>query len=415
MRRTPYVFGVIPARGGSKGLPGKNLRMLGTLSLIGHAVASSREAHAADALHRLDRQPGASPTRRAGTAPRCRSCARPSWRATRRAWCRSSSTRCAGSRRRSACGPTSSSRSSRRRRSGSAPTSTRPSRRSIETGADSAQTVTEACYHPFFMKTLDGDRTIALFHDGHKYVRRQDAPPVYQPSGAVYVTRYDVLMHEAQVLGQDNRAVVKDFEASVNIDTEWDFLLAELLLREGRAPIPAERRLTRRDGPPPGDPRRRRPRARGRPTSPRRAAGPSSASPTGRRAEATRTRRRRRPAEAHPLRDDRRRQSSASGTPRSPRRAELFDRLRASGWRSPHSSIRAPRSRRSARVGQGSVVFPAAVLGAGVDGRRQRRHLQRRGRRARVPYRRSRLRLAGRDPVGCRRTSRSARSSARAR
>jgi hypothetical protein len=31
------------------------------------------------------------------------------------------------------------------------------------------------------------------------------------------------------------------FEASVNIDTEWDFLLAELLLARGRAPIPASR------------------------------------------------------------------------------------------------------------------------------------------------------------------------------
>ncbi|PYN94760.1 MAG: acylneuraminate cytidylyltransferase, partial [Candidatus Rokuibacteriota bacterium] len=40
----PYAFGVIPARGGSKGLPGKNLRRLGALSLIGHAIASAREA-----------------------------------------------------------------------------------------------------------------------------------------------------------------------------------------------------------------------------------------------------------------------------------------------------------------------------------------------------------------------------------
>jgi hypothetical protein len=48
-------------------------------------------------------------------------------------------------------------------------------------------------------------------------------------------------MHEGKVLGQDNRAVVKDFESSVNIDTEWDFLMAELLLGRGRAPVPAER------------------------------------------------------------------------------------------------------------------------------------------------------------------------------
>src|SRR5262249_1276954 len=105
-----------------------------------------------------------------------------------------------------------------------------------DTGADSAQTVTEAAYHPFFMKTLDGDRTIPLFPDGHRYVRRQDAPAVYQPSGAVYVTRYDVLMRDGHVLGKDNRAVVMDFEPSVNLDTEWDFLMAELLLRERRVP-----------------------------------------------------------------------------------------------------------------------------------------------------------------------------------
>src|SRR4030095_9172261 len=42
-----------------------------------------------------------------------------------------------------------------------------------DTAADSAQTLVEASYHPFFMKTLDGDRTIALFADGKKYVRRQ--------------------------------------------------------------------------------------------------------------------------------------------------------------------------------------------------------------------------------------------------
>src|SRR2546422_3487765 len=44
MTATPYAFGVIPARGGSKGLPGKNLRKLGALSLIGQAVASARES-----------------------------------------------------------------------------------------------------------------------------------------------------------------------------------------------------------------------------------------------------------------------------------------------------------------------------------------------------------------------------------
>src|SRR2546428_13035474 len=44
MSAPPYAFGVIPARGGSKGLPGKNLRKLGALSLLGQAIASARES-----------------------------------------------------------------------------------------------------------------------------------------------------------------------------------------------------------------------------------------------------------------------------------------------------------------------------------------------------------------------------------
>lgn len=237
----PYVLGVIPARGGSKGLPGKNLRVLGRLSLLGHAIASAREAtrltrfivstdspaiadearrHAAEVPFL---RPAELATDEAGMVPVLQHAVR---------WLESA----AGTRPDFVVTlqPTSPFRTGA--------DIDQTVGKLLETGADSAQTVTEATYHPFFMKTLDGDRTVPLFPDGHKYVRRQDAPPVYQPSGAVYVTRYEVLMHEGRVLGADNRAVVSDFEPSVNIDTEWDFLLAELVLREGRAPVPPERR-----------------------------------------------------------------------------------------------------------------------------------------------------------------------------
>ncbi|MGH7356561.1 MAG: cytidylyltransferase domain-containing protein [Candidatus Rokuibacteriota bacterium] len=236
----PCALAVIPARGGSKELPGKNLRRLGALSLIGHAVASCRESArltrfivstdsdeiAAEARRHGAEvpflRPAALATDEAGMVPVLQHAVR---------WLEASG------------GPRPDLVVTIQ------PTS--PFRvgadidetiaKVVETGADSAQTVTEAAYHPFFMKTLDGDRTVPLFDDGHKYVRRQDAPTVYQPSGAVYVTRYETLMTEGRVLGADNRAVVRGFEASVNIDTEWDFLLAELVLREGRAPIPRSR------------------------------------------------------------------------------------------------------------------------------------------------------------------------------
>lgn len=239
--KTPYAFGVIPARGGSKGLPGKNLRKLGAFSLIGQAIASAREAALlARFIVSTDSPEIAKEARRHGAEVPF---LRPAEFATDQAgmlpvlqhavrWLESS----AGVRPDLivTLQPTSPFRT------GAEIDAT--IRRVIGTGSDSAQTLSETSYHPYFMKTLEGDRTVALFPNGHKFVRRQDAPPVYQPSGAVYVTRFATLMEQGHILGEDNRGVVMGFEASVNIDTEWDFLLAELLLREGRAPIPAGRR-----------------------------------------------------------------------------------------------------------------------------------------------------------------------------
>ena len=241
MAATPFALGVIPARGGSKGLPGKNLRKLGALSLIGHAVASAREASwLTRFIVSTDSAEIAEEAKRHGAEVPF---LRPAELATDQAgmlgvlqhavrWLESS----AGVRPDLivTLQPTSPFRT------GMEIDAT--IRKVADTGADSAQTLAEASYHPFFMKTLEGDRTAALFPDGHRYVRRQDAPPVYQPSGAVYVTRYATLMAQGHILGEDNRGIVMGFEASVNIDTEWDFLLAELLLREGRAPLPPGRR-----------------------------------------------------------------------------------------------------------------------------------------------------------------------------
>jgi len=238
---TAYAFGVIPARGGSKGLPGKNLRTLGGLSLIGQAVASAREAALLmRCIVSTDSAAIAEEAMRCGAEVPF---LRPAELATDQAgmlgvlqhavrWLESS----AGVKPDLivTLQPTSPFRT------GDEIDAT--IRKVVESGSDSAQTLSEASYHPYFMKTLDGDRTVALFPEGHKYVRRQDAPPVYQPSGAVYVTRYATLMDQGQILGEDNRGVVMGFEASINIDTEWDFLLGELLLREGRVPLAPGRR-----------------------------------------------------------------------------------------------------------------------------------------------------------------------------
>jgi CMP-N-acetylneuraminic acid synthetase len=47
----PQVIAIIPARGGSKGVPGKNLRRIGGRSLIERAVDACRAARLVDAVY----------------------------------------------------------------------------------------------------------------------------------------------------------------------------------------------------------------------------------------------------------------------------------------------------------------------------------------------------------------------------
>jgi CMP-N-acetylneuraminic acid synthetase len=236
-----YAFAVIPARGGSKGLPGKNLMKLGRLSLIGHALASAGEskllsraivstddpAIKAEAARQGAEvpflRPAALATDEAGMVPVLQHVVR---------WLEESE------RIRPdlvvLLQPTSPFRTGA--------DIDAVIRKVEETGADSAQTLIEAAYHPFFMSTLDGDRLVPLFPDERgRYVRRQDPPRVYQPSGSVYVTRRRVLMEEGRIVGKDHRGIVMEYEASVKIDTEWEFRLAEAVLAAGRAPIPPAR------------------------------------------------------------------------------------------------------------------------------------------------------------------------------
>jgi CMP-N-acetylneuraminic acid synthetase len=234
------TLAIIPARGGSKGLPGKNLRRLGSLSLIGHAVASAREAkrvtrfivstddpELAEEARRCGGEvpflrPADLASDQAGMLPVLQHAVR---------WAEEAGERpdlvvCLQ--------PTSPFRTG-----GDIDATIE---KVIETGADSAQTLVSASYHPFFMVRMEGDRAVPLFADAlGRYVRRQDPPPAYQPSGSVYVTRRRVLMEEGRILGQDNRGLIMGWEASVKIDTEWEFRLAELVLAAGRAPIPPHR------------------------------------------------------------------------------------------------------------------------------------------------------------------------------
>ena len=96
--------------------------------------------------------------------------------------------------------------------------------------------------HPYYMYTIDDDRPKPLLEAPANITRRQEFPAVFVRNGAIYATRRDVLVQERTFYGQNMRAYLMPIERSINIDTEFDFGMAEFLLqrqllsKEGKAP-----------------------------------------------------------------------------------------------------------------------------------------------------------------------------------
>ena len=101
-----------------------------------------------------------------------------------------------------------------------------------QTGADSVVSLCAAEHSPYWMNRLEGDRVLPFLDNVPEYERRQDLPPVYRLNGAVYATRRRILMEQDRLLGEDTRGIVMDAESSVDIDTPLDLRIAMLILQE---------------------------------------------------------------------------------------------------------------------------------------------------------------------------------------
>jgi CMP-N-acetylneuraminic acid synthetase len=101
-----------------------------------------------------------------------------------------------------------------------------------ETGADSVVTVVPVPHRfsPVSVMRMDGDRLTAYAGET-SVTRRQDKPLLYARNGpAVLAVRRDVLLEQRSLYGRDIRPLLMTEEESVDIDTPWDLAIAELLL-----------------------------------------------------------------------------------------------------------------------------------------------------------------------------------------
>lgn len=101
-------------------------------------------------------------------------------------------------------------------------------------GCDSVISVVRVfAVHPILMKKIEDDRLLPFCVEEREGTRRQDYdPPAYMRNGAIYLSRRDVLMERDSVWGDVIRPYVMPEERSPGVDSELDMKLVELLLRE---------------------------------------------------------------------------------------------------------------------------------------------------------------------------------------
>ncbi|EHD0094493.1 acylneuraminate cytidylyltransferase family protein [Vibrio vulnificus] len=99
--------------------------------------------------------------------------------------------------------------------------------------ADAVVSVCPCDHSPLWANTLPDDRSMADFirHEVSQ-LRSQDLPDYYRINGAIYLTKVSRFYQENSLFLSSNIfAYVMDNESSVDIDHELDFLIAETVLK----------------------------------------------------------------------------------------------------------------------------------------------------------------------------------------
>ena len=224
------VLGLIPARGGSKGVPGKNVRLLAGRPLVAYAAAAARESGVVDrVVLSTDDVEIAEAGRAAGIEVPFMRPAELAADDTPMLDVIQHALRELASRGEQPeivvlLQPTSPLRRPEHIRA--AVTLLRDS------GADSVVTVVEIPRHlsPDYVMRIDAGRLVPFLPEGARVARRQDARAAYSRDGTVYACWRRTLEQFGTIYGENVRPLLVDAADSLSIDTPADWAAAERVL-----------------------------------------------------------------------------------------------------------------------------------------------------------------------------------------
>lgn len=102
----------------------------------------------------------------------------------------------------------------------------------IQRNASSVVSVSEAETHPYWTYRLDDALAMKKFIDVEFVPRRQDLPSVFAVNGALYFSQAEWLKSKGSFIGDETLAYVMPRERSLDIDSPMDLKIAEFLMKE---------------------------------------------------------------------------------------------------------------------------------------------------------------------------------------
>nr|WP_243894336.1 MULTISPECIES: acylneuraminate cytidylyltransferase family protein [Clostridium] len=104
----------------------------------------------------------------------------------------------------------------------------------VNSNNNSLISICECDENPVLMRTIENNKLNTIFQFKGDNLRRQELPKFYIFNGALYINKVDMLLNEKAFVNEDTMPFIMDRYKSIDIDNIIDAKIAELILKENK-------------------------------------------------------------------------------------------------------------------------------------------------------------------------------------